>query len=149
MRYHVIKGCGEIASGESVASVLKEETDGVAVIFIFQLCGGRLENVPLVMDWVKPCDLAASGVIETIHYRFHNSHFLSSPSHSHCSCYAEWSRGWVGFLSHLYSCLSFFSPNVFFFFFDSDSSLDSSKHWLFVSFISTCFISCLPGEHLC
>lgn len=50
MRYHVIKGCGEIASGESVASVLKEETDGVAVIFIFQLCGGRLENVPLVMD---------------------------------------------------------------------------------------------------
>ncbi len=30
------------------------------------------------MDWVKLCDLAASGVIETIHYRSHNSHFLST-----------------------------------------------------------------------
>lgn len=30
------------------------------------------------MDWIKLCDLAASGVIETIHYRSHNSHFLST-----------------------------------------------------------------------
>lgn len=29
------------------------------------------------MDWAKLCDLAANGVIETIHYRFHNSHFLT------------------------------------------------------------------------
>lgn len=33
-----------------------------------------------MMDGVKRCDLAASGVIETIHYRFHNSKFPARTS---------------------------------------------------------------------
>lgn len=42
--------------------------------------GGRVEYIPFVMDGVKRCDLAASGVIETIHYRFHNSKFPARTS---------------------------------------------------------------------
>lgn len=52
------------------------ETDCEATIFIFQLRGigaQELGKVPPVMDGVGRRDLAAGSVIETIHYRFHNS----------------------------------------------------------------------------
>lgn len=117
MRYHVIKGCGEIASGESVALVLKKKyiNGRSGCDFHFSAVGGRLENVPLVMDWVKPCDMAAS-VIETIHYRFHNSHFLSSlRAPTVAAMQSGLGAGWVSSPICIHICR--FILNMCFFFF--------------------------------
>lgn len=64
------------------------------------------------MDRAKLCNLAASGVIETIHYRFHNSHFLSILRTSTVATMQN-GLGWSGEIlcivavfSHLFSSLS-------------------------------------------
>lgn len=52
-------------ASELLASVLK--LDRVAGISMFQLKSEESKMFLLVMGWAQLCDLAASGVIETIH----------------------------------------------------------------------------------